>query len=142
MKKTLTIEKKQVLNLCPAARLAHTPTIRELAKLNRSLVASMEAVLYGRLFYRQLERDKIKSHQQNKDNFEANITLSDLSKKELTWWENNIITATKSLKKLPIDTSRYTDASLAGWGQFVKNLRQEAYGPNKCRHYTSMLLTF
>ena len=116
MKKTLTIEKKQVLNLCPAARLAHTPTIRELAKLNRSLVASMEAVLYGRLFYRQLERDKIKSLQQNKGNFEAKITLSDLSKKELTWWENNIMTATKSLKKLPIDTTIYTDASLDGWG--------------------------
>ena len=76
----------------------------------------MEAVPYGRLFYRQLERDKIKSLQQNKGNFEAKITLSDLSKKELTWWENNIMTATKSLKKLPIDTTIYTDASLDGWG--------------------------
>ena len=102
----------------------------------------MEAVLCGRLFYRQLERDKIKSHYQNKDNFEANVTLSDLSKKELTWWENNIMTATKSLKKLPIDTTIYTDASLDSWGTVVKNLRQEACGPNKSRHYTSMLLNF
>ena len=28
--------------------------------------------------------------------------------------------ATKSLKKLPIDTTIYTDASLEGWGQFCE----------------------
>ena len=62
---TLNNEKKQnILNLCTAAaRLTHTLTIRELAKLIGNLVASMEAVSYGRLFYRQLERDKIKLFQ-------------------------------------------------------------------------------
>ena len=104
------------MNLCTATRLTHTLTIRELAKLIGNLAASLEAALYGRLFYRQLERDKIKSLQQNKGNFEANITLSDLSKKELTWWENNIMTAIKSLKKLAIDTTINTDANLDGWG--------------------------
>ena len=126
-----------------AARLAHTLTIRDLAKLIVNLAASMEAVPYRRLFYRQPEREKIKPLQQNKGDFEAKVTLSDLSKKELTWRENNIMTATKSFKKLPIDTTIYTDASIDGWGgQFVKNLRQEACGPNKSRHYTSMLLNF
>ena len=116
MKITLTNEKKQkILKLCTAARLAHTLTIRELAKLIGNLVASMEAVPYGRLFYRQLEREKIKSLQQNKGNFEAKITLSDFSKKELTCCENSIMTATKILKKLPIDTTICTDASLDGW---------------------------
>ena len=70
--------------MCTAARLAHTLTIRELTKLIGNLVASMEAVPWGKLFYRQLEREKIKSLQQNKSNFEAKIALSDLSKKELT----------------------------------------------------------
>ena len=77
-----------------AASLAHTLTIREQAELTRNLVASMEAVLQRRLFYRQLERDKIKSLQHNKGNFEAKSTISDLSKRELTWWENNIMAAT------------------------------------------------
>ena len=113
---TLTNEKKQkILKLCTAARLAHTLTIRELAKLIANLVASMEAVPQGRLFYRQREREKIKSLQQNIGNFEAKITLSDLSKKKLTWWKNNIMTATKSLKKLLVDATIYTDASLDGW---------------------------
>ena len=102
--------------MCTAARLAHTFTIRELAKLIGNLVASMEAVSYERLFYRQLETDKIKSLHQNKGNFEPKVTLSDLSKKELTWWENYIMVATKSLKKPPIDTAIYTDASLDGCG--------------------------
>ena len=127
---------------CKISKISKILTIRELAKLIGNLVASMEAVPYRKLFYRQLERDKIKSLQQNKGNFEAKITLSDLSKKGLTWWENNFMTATKSLKKLPIDTTIYTDASLDGWGKFVKNLRQEACGPNKSRNYTSTLLKF
>ena len=130
------------MNFCTAARIAHTLTIRESAKLFGNFVASVETVPYRRLFYRQLERNKIKSLQQNKGNFEAKIKLSDFSKRELTWWENNIITATKSLKKLLIDTTIYTDASLEGWRQFVKKLRQEACGPNKSRHYTSTLLKF
>ena len=53
---TLNNEKKQkILNLCTAARLAHTGTIRELAKLIGNLVASIEAVPYGRLFIGNLK---------------------------------------------------------------------------------------
>ena len=60
------------------------------------------------------------------------------------------MTATKSLKKLPIDTTIYTDTCLdggggeggGGVGQFLENLRQEACGPNKSRHNTSTLLNF
>ena len=57
---TLTIEiKTKKLYLCAEAR--SPDTIRELAKLIGNLVGSMEAVPFGRLFYRQLERDKITS---------------------------------------------------------------------------------
>ena len=79
MKRNKKKKQKTKLSLCAAARLARTLTIREFAKLIGDLVASMEAVPYGRRFYRQLERDKIKSVQQNKGNFEAQITLLDLS---------------------------------------------------------------
>ena len=48
---TLTNEKKQkILKLRTAARLAHTLTIRDLAKLIVNLAASMEAIPYRRLF--------------------------------------------------------------------------------------------
>ena len=61
MTKSLTFEKKQkLLDLCTAARLAQTLTITELAKsvtikVIGNLVASMESVPYGRLFYRHFE---------------------------------------------------------------------------------------
>ena len=90
----LTTEKTQKkFNLCTATKLAHTLTSKKLVKLIGNLVASMEAVSYGRLFYKQLG----------------------LPQKQLIWWENSIMTATKSLKKLPIDTTIYTDASFDGW---------------------------
>ena len=66
--------------MCTKEKLAQTLTIRELAKLLGNLVASMEAVPYGTLFYRQREKDQIKSLQQNKGNFEAKVTLTHLSK--------------------------------------------------------------
>ena len=114
---TLIIEKKQkILNLSTAARLGHILTIRELAKLIGNFVTSMEATPYERIFYRQLEKDKIKSLQQNKGNFEAKITLSGLSKNKVTCWENDIMTATKSLKMPPIDTTICNDANFDGWG--------------------------
>ena len=50
------------------------------------------------------------------------MILSDLSKKELTWWENNIMTAIKSLQKVPIDKIIYTDASLEGWRVVYKKI--------------------
>ena len=39
--------------------LVGTPTIREVAKFLRNLLASFEAVTYGRLFYRFIEIDNI-----------------------------------------------------------------------------------
>ena len=61
----LNIEKnKKNLNLYTAAKLAYTLTISGLAKLTGNLVASMEAVPYGRPFIEQFEIDKIKSVQQ------------------------------------------------------------------------------
>ena len=63
---TLTNEKKQkILNTKYGWKISSHSTIRELVKLIGNLVASMKAVPYGRRFYRQLERDKIKSLQQN-----------------------------------------------------------------------------
>ena len=80
MEVELTIGKSQkFVKMCTKAKLAHTLTIRELVKLIGNLVASMESVPYGRLFYRQLEREKIKSLQKYKGNFEGKITLTHIS---------------------------------------------------------------
>ena len=50
--------------MCTGAKLAHTFIIKELDRLVGNFIASIEAVSYGRLFYRQYERDKISSTEQ------------------------------------------------------------------------------
>ena len=47
--------------------LVGTPTIREVAKFLRNLLASFEAVTYGRLFYRFIEIDKINALELSKE---------------------------------------------------------------------------
>ena len=44
------------------------------------------------------------------------MTALDLSKKELPWCQNNIMTAIKSLKKASVDTTMYTDRIFDAWG--------------------------
>ena len=51
--------KQNILNTCTAARLAHTLTIWKLTKLIGNLVASMEAVPYGRVFMGNLKGIKL-----------------------------------------------------------------------------------
>ena len=63
----------------------------------------------------------MKSLQQQKGNFEAKITVLLSSKKELTW-KNNIMTATKILKKVSVDATLYTNANLEGWKQVETGL--------------------
>ena len=51
-------------------------TIREVASLIGSLISSCPGVRYGRLHYRNIERDKINALKSQKGNFEAKMSLS------------------------------------------------------------------
>ena len=57
----------------------------------------------------------MKSLQQYEGNFEAKIIVLLSSKKELTW-KKYFVTATKSLKKVLVDATVYTNVNLEGWG--------------------------
>ena len=82
----------------------------------------MEAVLLEDFFIGNLKGIKLSLINRTKIILKQ-ILHFQISKKELTWWENNIMTATKSLKKLPIDTTIYTDANLDGWGTVCEKSR-------------------
>ena len=58
-------------------------TIREVASLIGSLISSCPGVGYGRLHYRNIERDKINALKSQKGNFEAKMSLSHESLEEL-----------------------------------------------------------
>ena len=54
------------------------------------MVASFSAVPMGPLHYRELEKEKIKALRQNKNNWEAYVTISDRANDELQWWLNTV----------------------------------------------------
>ena len=68
------------------------------------------------MHYRHLELDKSSALRANKGNFDSILTLSVQSKTELTWWVNNVLTASKSISHGNSDLTLTTDASNVGWG--------------------------
>ena len=82
-----------------------------------NIAASFEGVEHGRLYFRNLEYDKITSLKAAKGNFEATCQISHEGRKDIEWWRDNITTASRSLYPNPeIDYILYTDASNDGWG--------------------------
>ena len=68
-------------------------TIQCVASLIGSIVSALPGVEFGRLHYRNLERDKIKALALHKGNYQAFMTLSEAAKQELSWWTANIMQA-------------------------------------------------
>ena len=81
-------------------------TIRELAHVIGLLVSSLPGVQFGRLHYRQPE----------KDNYDGPVTLSNDSRSELEWWVNNITSSFMPITQDKLDFILTTDASKIVWG--------------------------
>ena len=92
------------------------PTIREVARVIGSLVASFPAAAFGKLYYRSLEMDKIKALSHAKGNFDQKMSLSPTSIHELQWWLQNIVNQKKTASGCCPDKVLTTDASNEGWG--------------------------
>jgi len=92
-----------------AVELRNTPslTIRAVSEVIGLMVASFPGVMYGPLYYRLLEKEKVAALKQSRGNFEATMNLSDMGKTDLHWWIENI-TTTHGNPQLTV----YSDASL------------------------------
>jgi predicted lactoylglutathione lyase len=91
-------------------------SIRKLASLIGIYVSAFPAVLLGKFYYRQLEREKIEALRMY-NTFEAVISLTVNSKKEIQWWIENIQAQNGcSIKLGSINSTIFTDASNSGWG--------------------------
>ena len=114
---TLTDAKAmKVRSACHNLLLQKTATIRNVAQVIGFLVSSFPAVEFAEMHYRHLERDKICALRANKGNFDSIMTLSAQSKTELTWWIDNVLTASKPISHGNPDLTLTTDASNLGWG--------------------------
>ena len=59
---------------------------------------------YAEIHYRHLELDKISALRANKGNFDSIMSLSVQSKTELTWWVNNVLTASAMATLISLTT--------------------------------------
>ena len=112
----LTLEKAAGLKMtCHALLTNPSPTIRELARVVGKIVSSFPGVMYGPLYYRLLERDKILAMQSTCWNFDKHMSLSLEAKSEISWWINNIVEAHNILSRDAPTVMLTTDASKLGW---------------------------
>ena len=70
----------------------------------------------GPLFYRALEKDKIVGLKRYKQNYDAEIELSNEACSEFVWWKHNIKNSFQYLVIPKPDITIFTDASETGWG--------------------------
>ena len=89
-------------------------TTRSLAQLLGLMVAAHPAILPAPLYYRQLEKQKIRQVQSQ--GYDSNITLPTHVKSELMWWMNNLKHNGRSLQISQWDLVIESDASMRGWG--------------------------
>ena len=104
--------KKHIIHILAQCKI----TIRELASIIGKIVACFPAFLYGKMHYRNLEKQKIDELKKHKGKFEACISLSEGAKENLYYWEKNIEKSGKQIKVSQVDLIIHTDASLKGWG--------------------------
>ena len=71
----------QVLNL-------ENITTREVARVIGYFISSLPAVRYGALYYRALEKDKVKALKISKGNFEAKMQITPKVRCGLNWWSH------------------------------------------------------
>ena len=112
---TLPQEKVDYIALIAKSLLLKThDTIRNVAKVIGTIVASFPAVQMGPLHYRILEAHKAVALKVNSGNFDAIMEVTHEMKRELKWWGDNI-SLQGILRKNPQITLT-SDASLEGWG--------------------------
>ena len=74
---SLTADKKtQLYKLCSHVLKGGPLSIHSIASLIGKLIAVLPRIEFGRLYYRRLERDKIKALALNNGDFHASISLS------------------------------------------------------------------
>ena len=110
---SLPANKKQDIYItCIVLLSTSSISIRAFASFVGTLVAS----LYGPLFYRHLEGDKLPALNLNNGNFDACLTLSERSKSGIAWWKDNVMVSPKCIVQRDFTHALNTDASLEGWG--------------------------
>ena len=114
---SLTLKKKnRIRELCQQILHDKSSVIRDVAKLLGYFSSSFVAVRFGKLHYRNLERDKIEALRLSKGNFDALMHISELARKDIEWWRDNILDSSNEIYHGIPSITLSTDACNTGWG--------------------------
>ena len=116
---TLTDENKvKFQSFAPQLLKEGVCSVRTLAKFIVQAVASFHGVMYGPLWYRALEKDKMQGLRQGNGVYDSLVLLSEEAKTELQWWKDNILSSYGLIyvSHGKPDFVLFSDTSLTGWG--------------------------
>lgn len=124
------LTEEKVLKIIQSAELllSQKVKVREIASFIGRIINAFFAILEAPLFYRSLERDKIKGLGEHM-NYENFMVLSQDSVLELQWWIDNInLKNGKRIRPDKVTMHCCTDASLLGWGSHILEDGRHAQG--------------
>ena len=106
----------EIAESCTMLLSEQNHTIRTVATVLGKMVATFPAVQYGKLHYRELEKEKIKALKKNNGNFDSMMSLSPQAKADILWWLHNIHTSVRDIRRNCHTKIITSDASGLGWG--------------------------
>ena len=122
MKIYLTNEKIDKLkSICANLIKAQKSTIREVSRAFGYMVSRFPGVMYGPLYFRQLEREKTLALRYSKGDYDAFMVVSDKACNELIWWNTHLEASYNVISHGEPTVVMSTDASSTGWGCALNN---------------------
>ena len=113
----LTTEKiGKLQSICAKLIKAQKTTIREVSRALGYMVSSFPGVMYGPLYFRQLEKEKTLALRYSKGNYDPFMVVSDKACNELMWWNTHLEASYKVIGHGEPTVVMSTDASSTGWG--------------------------
>lgn len=114
---TLPVEKQDTIaKECKQLQSKNKCKIREVARVLGILISSLPAVEFGKLYYRKIEREKIKALKLAMGDFDSEMFVTSEMKQDLKWWSDNIYTQKRKFNRGNPQVIIQTDASKLGWG--------------------------
>ena len=120
MRVYLTPEKsRKGISVCSDLYHSKCFTIRTVSRVIGHIISSFPGVMYGPLYFRQLEREKTLALKCHQGNFDSTMSLSLESRAELKWWIDSIESSYNVVHHGQPELTLNTDASTKGWGCFL-----------------------
>ena len=120
-------KKSNILNMLINALNTPCISIKMLASIIGTLVATFQGILYGPLYYRNMELLKINSLKVSQ-NYNRKVVLNQESKDEMKWWVDEGLNSHKPISMGNPVYVIQSDASNKGWGALMLNTDNKTQG--------------